>query len=98
MQIDRAALEAWQREQPLSVLQLDPADRAVLRVAGGCHGISATPYGWTFYTWVIRSTFLVKCGQVSECSSLFSFLACLLSGCFWEGGYERGVIYLTRAF
>ena len=49
MQIDRAALEAWQREQPLSVLQLDPADRAVLRVAGGCHGILATPYGWTFY-------------------------------------------------
>ena len=35
MQIDRAELEAWQRDQPLSILQLDPADRAVLRVAGG---------------------------------------------------------------
>ena len=34
MQIDRAGLEAWQRDQPLSILQLDPADRAVLRVAG----------------------------------------------------------------
>ena len=34
MEIDRFALEAWQREQPLSILQLDPADRAVLRIAG----------------------------------------------------------------
>jgi hypothetical protein len=35
MQGDRESLAAWQRDQPLSVLQLDPADRAVLRVAGG---------------------------------------------------------------
>ena len=35
MEFDRISLEAWQREQPLSVLQLDTADRAVLRVAGG---------------------------------------------------------------
>ncbi len=34
MEIDRDALEAWQRQQPLCVLSLDPADRAVLRVAG----------------------------------------------------------------
>ena len=34
MEFDRQALEAWQRDQPLSVLQLDPADRAVLRIAG----------------------------------------------------------------
>ena len=34
MEIDRASLEAWCRDQPLSILQLDPADRAVLRVAG----------------------------------------------------------------
>ena len=34
MQIDRLSLEAWQRDQPLSILQLDPADRAVLRIAG----------------------------------------------------------------
>ena len=34
MEWDRESLEAWQRYQPLSVLQLDVADRAVLRVAG----------------------------------------------------------------
>ena len=34
MEFDRQSLEAWQRDQPLSVLQLDPADRAVLRIAG----------------------------------------------------------------
>ena len=34
MEFDRISLEAWQKEQPLSVLQLDTADRAVLRVAG----------------------------------------------------------------
>ena len=34
MDIDRAALEEWQKHQPLAILQLDPSDRAVLRVAG----------------------------------------------------------------
>ena len=34
MDWDRLSLEEWQRYQPLSVLQLDQADRAVLRVAG----------------------------------------------------------------
>ena len=34
MDWDRESLEEWQRCQPLSVLQLDVADRAVLRVAG----------------------------------------------------------------
>ena len=98
MQIDRASLEAWQREQPLSVLQLDPADRAVLRVAGGCHRLAATPDGRTFYTRVIRSTFLVNCGQVSERSSLFSFLAVFCPDVSGKGRYERVVIRLTRAF
>ena len=28
------SLEEWARDKPLSILQLDPADRAVLRVAG----------------------------------------------------------------
>lgn len=28
------SLAEWAREQPLSILQLDPADRAVLRIAG----------------------------------------------------------------
>ena len=34
MDIDRAALEQWQKHQPLAILQLDPSDRVVLRVAG----------------------------------------------------------------
>ena len=34
MEIDRVALEEWQRNQPLAILQLDPADRIVLRVGG----------------------------------------------------------------
>ena len=34
MDYDRVSLEDWQRPQPLSVLQLDTADRVVLRVAG----------------------------------------------------------------
>lgn len=34
MEYDRVSLEDWQRNQPLSVLQLDTADRVVLRVAG----------------------------------------------------------------
>ena len=38
MDYDRVSLEDWQRHQPLSVLQLDTADRVVLRVAGrGLH-------------------------------------------------------------
>ena len=34
MEYDRVSLEDWQRNQPLSVLQLDKADRVVLRIAG----------------------------------------------------------------
>ena len=34
MDIDRIALEEWQKNQPLAILQLDPSDRVVLRVAG----------------------------------------------------------------
>ena len=30
------SLEEWAKDKPLSILQLDPADRAVLRVAGKC--------------------------------------------------------------
>ena len=40
MDYDRVSLEDCQRHQPLSVLQLDTADRVVLRVAGrGLHCI-----------------------------------------------------------
>ena len=37
MDFDRAALEEWQKQQPLAILQLDPSDRVVLRVAGKTH-------------------------------------------------------------
>ena len=30
----RTDLEKWQRDQPISILQLDPSDRIVLKVAG----------------------------------------------------------------
>lgn len=32
-------LEEWARDKPLSILQLDPADRAVLRIAGNVESI-----------------------------------------------------------
>jgi len=30
------SLKEWAKDKPLSILQLDPADRAVLRIAGMC--------------------------------------------------------------
>lgn len=30
------SLKEWVKDKPLSILQLDPADRAVLRIAGEC--------------------------------------------------------------
>ena len=30
------SLKEWAKDKPLSILQLDPADRAVLRIAGEC--------------------------------------------------------------
>lgn len=32
--INRESLAEWAKDKPLSILQLDPADRAVLRIAG----------------------------------------------------------------
>jgi hypothetical protein len=37
MEINRQSLEEWAKDKPLSILQLDPADRAVLRIAGKVH-------------------------------------------------------------
>lgn len=34
--MDRESLAEWAKDKPLSILQLDPADRAVLRIAGEC--------------------------------------------------------------
>uniref|UniRef100_A0A182YD90 Uncharacterized protein n=1 Tax=Anopheles stephensi TaxID=30069 RepID=A0A182YD90_ANOST len=31
--VDRESLAEWAKDKPLSILQLDPADRAVLRIA-----------------------------------------------------------------
>ena len=38
--MDREALAEWAKDKPLSILQLDPADRAVLRIAGELKTIS----------------------------------------------------------
>lgn len=32
--MDRESLSEWAKDKPLSILRLDPADRAVLRIAG----------------------------------------------------------------
>lgn len=32
--MDREKLNEWAKDKPLSILQLDPADRAVLKIAG----------------------------------------------------------------
>jgi len=48
MEIDRVALEEWQRHQPLAILQLDPSDRVVLRVADERDAIQKK----TFTKWV----------------------------------------------
>lgn len=33
------SLKEWAKDKPLSILQLDPADRAVLRIAGDLNNI-----------------------------------------------------------
>lgn len=33
------SLKEWVKDKPLSILQLDPADRAVLRIAGKCQSV-----------------------------------------------------------
>ncbi|CAD0205087.1 unnamed protein product [Chrysodeixis includens] len=40
------SLKEWAKDKPLSILQLDPADRAVLRIAGWLHSRSFTIMGW----------------------------------------------------
>ena len=56
MEIDRVALEEWQRHQPLAILQLDPSDRVVLRVAGKTYFsskikvVNSNLY-WETYSW-----------------------------------------------
>lgn len=34
------SLKEWAKDKPLSILQLDPADRAVLRIAGEYRNVS----------------------------------------------------------
>lgn len=34
--MDWDSLNEWAKDKPLSILQLDPADRAVLKIAGEC--------------------------------------------------------------
>lgn len=39
MEFDRQSLDEWAKDKPLSILQLDPADRAVLKIAGKMRAI-----------------------------------------------------------
>ena len=55
MEIDRVALEEWQRHQPLAILQLDPSDRVVLRVAG-----KTTNFGRDFMTTGCQLQFILR--------------------------------------
>jgi len=57
MDIDRQALEEWQKHQPLAILQLDPSDRVVLRVADERDAIQKK----TFTKWVNKH--LKKAGR-----------------------------------
>ncbi|KAI8037209.1 hypothetical protein M5D96_009960 [Drosophila gunungcola] len=42
--MDRESLSEWAKDKPLSILQLDPADRAVLRIAGEWVYLSSFSY------------------------------------------------------
>lgn len=44
MEFDQS-LEEWAKDKPLSILQLDPADRAVLRIAGNILNFISTVFG-----------------------------------------------------
>ena len=54
--MDRESLSEWAKDKPLSILQLDPADRAVLRIAGKSTNIF--PFFYFFiiiYLWNVHS-------------------------------------------
>jgi hypothetical protein len=49
------SLKEWAKDKPLSILQLDPADRAVLRIAGKLktYHLLSLCSGSVFYTGVL---------------------------------------------
>ena len=65
MEIDRVALEEWQRHQPLAILQLDPSDRVVLRVAG-----KTTNFGRDFMTTGCQLQFILRVRETHQKYSL----------------------------
>ncbi|EFX86425.1 hypothetical protein DAPPUDRAFT_97928 [Daphnia pulex] len=52
------SLEEWARDKPLSILQLDPADRAVLRIAAGVRD--------TLRRILLSAVGFVGCGRARE--------------------------------
>ena len=65
------SLEEWARDKPLSILQLDPADRAVLRIAGmsDIRFIFFSLSTWEFFWRVAR--YLHFNNNVSVCNGFF---------------------------
>ena len=62
-------LEEWARDKPLSILQLDPADRAVLRIAGkNLHH---------HHLFIFRILFILSSFQHDQSAPLFSICACI---------------------
>lgn len=51
------SLKEWAKDKPLSILQLDPADRAVLRIAGRCPPLNFTNLGW--FIVLLINTFII---------------------------------------
>lgn len=67
--IDRESLSEWAKDKPLSILQLDPADRAVLRIAGErkceekekeMHEKCLSLQKWKHFLFLLESCFLFK--------------------------------------
>lgn len=53
------SLKEWAKDKPLSILQLDPADRAVLRIAGEsqfCKPLRSTIYSFHPFHPISNST------------------------------------------
>lgn len=48
--MDWDSLNEWAKDKPLSILQLDPADRAVLKIAGEFSNINCLPIRVEFVT------------------------------------------------
>ena len=74
-------LEEWARDKPLSILQLDPADRAVLRIAG--NDLLYIPIIFIYPTIDIQEpSHTIPWIFYSQCENLFFYIL-FCSGFFW---------------